>query len=59
MNKSLIKKYGCLSIENLDIFAVSYVNKQNKTSQNNHMLVEYLMASITDTCFYKISNEED
>ena len=32
---------------------------QTRAAQNNHMLTEFLMASIADTCFYKISNEED
>ena len=59
LTKKLIKEYGCLSNENLETFSVAYVKMQTKAAQNNHMMAECLMASITDTCFYKISNEED
>ena len=59
ITKNLIKEYGCLSTRNLGIFSVAYVNMQTRAAQNNHMMVECLMASITDTCVYKISNEED
>ena len=59
ISKHLIKEYGCLSTENLKQISVSYVNMQTRAAQNNHMMTECLMASITDTCFYKISNEAD
>jgi len=59
INQNLIKQYGCLSTNDLDTFAVAYVNNQTRAAQNNHMMAECLMASITDTCFYKISNEEE
>ena len=52
ISKNLIKQYGCLSTENLKNISVSYVNMQTREAQNNHMIAECLMASITDTCFY-------
>ena len=51
-------EYGCLTTKTLDTDADTWVGLQTKKYQNNHVIVECILASINKTCFYKISNEE-
>jgi len=56
-DKDLITEYGCLSEEEIKT-SLTYINTESRQAQNNQMMVECLLASLTEACFYKISNEE-
>ena len=56
--RNLIIEYGCLTTKTLEADAETWVDKETRKAQNNHMMVECMLASITESCFYKISNED-
>ena len=56
--RNLITEYGCLTTRTLEADADTWVDKETRKNQNDHMMVEYMMASITESCFYNISNED-
>jgi len=56
--RNIITEYGCLTTRTLEADADSWVDQETRKAQNNHMMVECMMASITEACFYKISNED-
>ena len=39
--------------------AADFVGISNRKAQNNHMMVECMLASIDEAYFYKISNEHE
>ena len=57
--KNFITEYGCLTKTDLVINAADFVEITNRKAQNNHMMVECILASIDEAYFYKISNEHD
>ena len=57
--KNFITEYGCLTKTDLALNAADFVGVTNRKAQNNHMMVECMLASIDEACFYKISNEQD
>ena len=57
--KNFITEYGCLTKTDLVLNAADFVGITNRKAQNNHMMVECMLASIDEACFYKISNEQD
>ena len=57
--KNFITEYGCLTKTDLVLNAADFVGITNRKAQNNHMMVECMLASIDEACFYKISNEHD
>ena len=56
-DKDLVTEYGCLSEGEIKKSLV-YLNIESRQKQNNQMMVECLLASLTEACFYKINNEE-
>ena len=58
-NRNFITGYGCVTDTLITTAATAYINTQTRQAQNNAMMVECLQASITEGCFYKVSNEED
>ena len=57
--KNFITEYGYLTKTNLVLNAADFVGMKNRKAQNNHMMVECMLASIDEACFYKISNEHE
>ena len=59
-NKNVLYKYGCLSMEELQVASSTYctANVTTRAAQNNQMMLECILSSITETCFYKICNED-
>ena len=57
-NKIVITEYECVTDIHITTAATVYIDTQTRQAQNNAMMVECLQASITEGCFYKISNEE-
>ena len=55
--KNLIAKYGYLTEEDIES-SLTYFGDETRQVQNNQMMVECMLASVTKNCFYKISNEE-
>ena len=51
-------EYGCLA-EDESLMALTYLNTESRQAQNNQMMVECLLASLTKTCFYKIRKNEE
>ena len=51
-------EYGCLT-EDESLMALTYLNTESRQAQNNQMMVECLLASLTKTCFYKIIKNEE
>ena len=58
-NRNVITEYGCVTDTLITTAATAYINTQTRQAQNNAMMVECLQASITEGCFYKVSNEEN
>ena len=58
-DKNIITQFGCLTTKNLKDEAGNYAKANTRAAQNNHMMVECIMSSITEECFYKISNEDE
>ena len=56
--RNLITEYGCLTARTLEADADTWVEKETRKAQNHHMMVECMMASITESCFYKIPNKD-
>ena len=56
--RNVITEYGCVTEAHITTSAMTYIGTQTRQAQNNAMMVECLQASITEGCFYKISNEE-
>ena len=56
--RNIITEYGCLKTRTLEADANNWVDQETRKAQNNHMMMECMMASITEACFYKISNED-
>ena len=57
--KNFITEYGYLTKTNLVLNAADFVGMKNRKAQNNHMMVECMLASIDEAYFYKISNEHE
>ena len=45
--RNFITEYGCLTTRTLEADADTWVDKETRKAQNNHMMVECMMASIT------------
>ena len=56
--RNIITEYGCLTTRTLEADTDTWIDKETRKAQNNHMMVECMMASITEACFYNISNED-
>ena len=57
VKRNLITHYGCLTVADIEA-SLTYIGQENRKAQNNQMMVECLLSSLTEPCFYKISNEE-
>ena len=55
-NKDLITEYGRLTEDEIKKSLI-YLNSEPRQTQNNQMMVECILASLTEAYFYKISNE--
>ena len=55
--KTLLAEYGCITEKDIRASLV-YIGTTIRSAQNNKMMVECLLASLTEGCFLKISNEE-
>ena len=58
-DKNITTQFGCLTTDNFKVKACNYTNKDTRSTQNNHMMVECIMSSITEKYFYKIFNEDE
>ena len=58
-SRNLITEYGCLSKEDIEAATADYLGKPKRAAQNNQMMLECILESITEECFHKIANEED
>ena len=56
--RNLITEYRCLTTKTLQVDADTWVDNETRKTKNNHMMVECMMASITESCVYNISNNE-
>ena len=56
--RNVITEYGCVTEAHIRTSAITDIGNQTRQAQNNAIIVECLQASITEGCFYKISNEE-
>ena len=56
--RNFITEYGCLTTRMLEADADTWVDNETRKTKNNHMMVECMMASITESCVYNISNNE-
>ena len=56
--RTLITEYGCLTTRTLKADADTWIDKETREAQNNHTMVECMMVSITEACFYTIFNED-
>ena len=56
--RNLVTENGCLTAKTLETDADTWMKKQTRKAQNNHMMIECMLAFITETSFYKISNED-
>ena len=58
--KNILYKYGCLSMEELKVAFNTYctATATTRAAQNNQMILECILSSITKACFYKICNED-
>ena len=57
--KHFITEYGCHTKTDLVLNVAAFLGMTNRKAQNNHMMVECMLAFIDEACFYKISNEHD
>ena len=57
--KKIITEYGCLTTTDLVLNSANFVGLTSRKTQNNHMMVECMLVSIDEACFYKISNEHE
>ena len=57
-DKNIITQFGCLTTKNLKDEAGNYAKANTRAAQNNHMMIECMLAFTTETCCYKISNED-
>ena len=56
-DQNLIMQYGCLTTDDIKTEAKTYLGKQTRQAQNNQMMMQCLLASLTEKCFGKISND--
>ena len=56
-NKNILTEYGCLTEKEIKA-SLTFFGTPSRQAQNNQMMVECLLASLTEGCFLKISNEE-
>ena len=55
--KNLLTEYGCLTEKEISV-SLTYLETASRSVQNNQVMVECLMVSLTEGCLLKISNEE-
>ena len=58
VDRNVLTQYGCVTEVQIRTSVTSYIGTQTCRTQNDAMMVEYFQASITEGCFYKISNKE-
>ena len=58
-SRNLITEYGCLTKDDIEAAAAKYLGKPKRAAQNNQMMLECILGSITEECFHKIANEEE
>ena len=58
--KNVLYKYGCLSMEELQVASKTYstVTITTRAAQNNQMMLECILCSIIESYFYTICNED-
>ena len=56
-DQNLITQYCCLITEDIKTQAETYMGAQTRQAQNNQMMMNYLLASLAEKCFGKISND--
>ena len=56
-DKNILTEYGCLTEKEIKA-SLTFLGTSTRQAQNNQMMVECLLASLTEGCFLKISNEE-
>ena len=57
-NKNILTEYGCLTEKEIKA-SLTFLDTPSRQAQNNQMMVECLLASLTEGCFLKISNEKN
>ena len=48
--RNLITEYGCLSKEDIEAATADYLGKPKRAAQNNQMMLECILESITEEC---------
>ena len=56
-DQNVITQYGCLTTDDIKTQAKTYLGTKTRKAQNNQMMMHWLLASLTETCFGKISND--
>ena len=56
--RNILTEYGCLTKENITTASEVYMTTDSRAVQNNDMMLECILGSLTEGCFHKIANEE-
>ena len=59
IKRHLLVEYGCLSKDDIECFVNSYANTETRQAQNDHMLCELLLNSVTKDFHVKIVGHTD